>query len=170
MSILVNPGAALADGFRESGLDTAGVPGVFTLMFQQPPLAFQTSAVTGQRSVGSDDSMTRHDDPNRIGTICETNSSHSFRASDLLGKLSVRNGGTPGNIPQFLPDTALKGRAGRFDGYIVDRSNVTREVAVDRIPQAVRIMSGFKLESSFPVVHPQEAQHAFFVISPIEGT
>ncbi len=139
-------------------------------MFQQPPLAFQTSAVTGQRSVRSDDAMTRHDNPNRIETIRETDGSHSFGPSDLLGKLSVRNGGTPGNVPQFLPDTALKGCAGRFDGYIVDRSKVTREVAVDRIPQAMRIMSRFKLEPIFSIVQPQEAPHAFFVVGPIDST
>jgi len=48
VSIPVNPGAATADDFRESGLDTAGASGVLALMLQQPPLAFQASAVTGQ--------------------------------------------------------------------------------------------------------------------------
>src|ERR1700722_13589478 len=114
--------------------------------------------------------MTRYDDPNWIGAIRETHGSHRFGARDSPGELSIRNGRAGGDSPQFVPDAALKCCASRLYRYIVYRSDVTRKIAVDRIPQAMRIVSRFELEHIFSIVQSQQAQHARFIVSPIDGT
>jgi hypothetical protein len=113
--------------------------------------------------------MTGHDDSNRIGAIRETNGSHSLGASDLLRKLSIRNDGAAGDSPEFIPNAALKECASRFDRYIVYRFNATRKVTIDRIPEAMRIVSRFEIEPILSIVQPQQTQHARFVVSPIDG-
>ena len=119
-------------------------------MLQQPSLAFQTPTVAGEGSVRPDDAMTGHDDPDGIRAIRETYGSHSLGAADLLGEFSVGNGGAAGDLPQFLPDAALKGRASRLYGYRVYGFDVTRKVTVDCIPETMRIVGRFEVESIFP--------------------
>jgi hypothetical protein len=54
-------------------------------------------------------------------------------------------------------------------GYVVYRFDITGEVTVKLIPQAMRIASRFEIETILSIVEPQQAQHAVFEISPVEG-
>src|SRR5258708_1344198 len=101
--------------------------------------------------------MTRHNEPDWIGAIRHTNSPHGLRASNLLGKFSVRERRTAGDLAQFIPDATLKCRSRRLHRDLVDRFDVTREVTVDRIPKSVRIVSRFEIESILAVVQAQKA-------------
>jgi hypothetical protein len=58
-------------------------------MSEQPPLALEASAIASEGSVRSYDPMTRHDDPDRIRSVGETNGSDSLRASDSFGETAV---------------------------------------------------------------------------------
>ena len=83
-SILCEYGKSLMDGFP-----TEFPSGAF--VFKKPGLAFHTAAIAGERTVGSDDSMARHHNTDRIRTVGQADGSDSSRPADLLGKVRIRS-------------------------------------------------------------------------------
>ena len=89
-------------------------------MVQQPPFAFDASAIARQRAIRSDDTMTGHDNRNRIGPIGQPNRADSGGTADALGEFPIRSGRATGNPAQRLPDLLLEGRPTGLDGDPVD--------------------------------------------------
>src|SRR6516165_8623931 len=98
-------------------------------MIEQPLLAAQTAAITGQRPIGTDDSVTRHDDRDRIGAICPPNRAHGVGLIDPRGKARIAQGLAHRNGSEGRPDPALKRRAVRGPAYLVESLKVTGKIA-----------------------------------------
>ena len=73
--------------FWGKGLQLEALPVAF--MFQKPALAFDAAAVSGERTVGSDHSVTRDDNADRVRTVGEANCPDSYGPADLLGEFCV---------------------------------------------------------------------------------
>src|SRR5271154_2505581 len=81
------------------------------LMREQPPLAFQAAPESGERTVGADDTMTGHDDADRISAVRQSDRARGAGIADALRLLAVAQGLAIANLRQALPHTLLKLRA-----------------------------------------------------------
>jgi hypothetical protein len=71
----------------ELGLQLEGLRLAF--VFQKPALAFDTAAVSGERTVGSDHSVTGDDNADGVRTVGEANCPDRGGPADLLGEFCV---------------------------------------------------------------------------------
>src|SRR4051812_2882103 len=100
-------------------------------MFQQPLLAWQSAAIAGQLTVGADHPMARDYDADRIQTVRGAHCPTRSRPTDRGGELTIAARFASWNLPQGLPNFALKRRAVRRDRQVVDRTQVTVEIRVE---------------------------------------
>jgi len=80
---------------------------------EQPALALDAAAVAGETAVGADDAMARHDDPDRVVTVRESNRARCVRRTDATRQFAIRRGGAELHIEQRAPHGALKVRTAR---------------------------------------------------------
>ena len=65
---------------------------VGALVGEQPSLTIEPAAITGQRSIGPDNPMTRNNNGDGIGAVGDPNCGHSFGTSDLGRKRAIAGG------------------------------------------------------------------------------
>src|SRR5260370_15986714 len=111
--------------------------GTCAFMFQEPSLAFHTSAVAGEGAIGSDDTVTRHHNPDGIWAVGQTDCPDCGWPADLFGEFRIRDRGAACDLSQSAPYLALKGRAVGLDGQVFDCRKISAEVASDHIGQAI---------------------------------
>ena len=58
-------------------------------MREQPTLAMQAAAITGEALVRADDAMAGQDDRDRIGAVGGADGAHGFRQADFRGERAV---------------------------------------------------------------------------------
>src|SRR5882757_11268876 len=79
-----------------------------SFMRQQPALAFDPSAEAGQRSVGANDSMARHDDRYGITSIGQAHRTRRVGFIDMPCQTAVAPRLAVADLGQHLPHSALK--------------------------------------------------------------
>jgi hypothetical protein len=121
-------------------------------MVQQPTLSFDSSAVTGQRTIRPNDAMTGNDHAHWIRTVSEPYGSHSRGLADLLRQIPITNRRSTGNLSERAPDCTLERRTGGFYWQAIKRGKISRKIASDGISEPVRISSRLKGESICAVV------------------
>src|SRR5262249_42275538 len=97
-------------------------PDKSALVRQKPSLAPETAGVPGERTIRSDDAMTRHYDGKWISAIDRTHRSDRSRSSDLSGELRVGDRVARRNSTKRGPYLLLKRRPACLHGERVDRS------------------------------------------------
>src|ERR1700722_12876396 len=102
-------------------------------MLQKPAFALDASAVTCEGAIGSDDAVTRHDDSDRVGAVCETDCSDGVGSADLFGQLSVRDGCAVRDLSQRAPYLTLEGRASCAYGELVDCLELSCKVTLHHV-------------------------------------
>ena len=70
-------------------------------MIQQPALAVDTARVACQRTVGTDDTVTRDDYRDRVLRVCQPNCPHGFWIPNAFCELGVAPCRASGNAAQF---------------------------------------------------------------------
>src|SRR5271155_2605230 len=80
-------------------------------MREQPALARDSSAESGQRAIRSDHPMTRHHDRDGIAAVGEAHRARCLRITDTLSLLAVGTGFAIGYLQEVAPGTPLKFRA-----------------------------------------------------------
>src|SRR5688500_14875958 len=77
-------------------------------MCEQPLLALDAAAVTGQRSVRSDDAMAGNDHRNRVCAVRRADRANRRGSSDALRELGIGDRVAVGNAQQLVPDRELE--------------------------------------------------------------
>src|SRR3954452_8908411 len=91
-----------------SGSHQRRAPG---LEVEQRPLGRQPAAVAGERAVGADHAVARHDDRDRVLAVGGADGAERGRVPDLAGDLAVGGGLPVRDLQQRIPDQALERRA-----------------------------------------------------------
>src|ERR1700730_13511592 len=78
-----------------------------TLMRQQPFLALDTAADTGQRAICADHSGTGNDDGNGIAAIRQTHRTRAIGVPQAFGELAIAPGFSERDLQKFVPHTLL---------------------------------------------------------------
>src|SRR5205823_7451754 len=78
---------------------------------QQLLLALQSARVSGKRSVGADDPMTRNDNAQRIASGCGAYGARTSRMTDAQCKRRISGRLAPRNLRNRIPHVALKRRS-----------------------------------------------------------
>ncbi len=121
-------------------------------MLQQPALSLDAAAIAGQRSVRSNHSMARHHHSNRIRPIRQSNRPHCSRIPNPLGQLAIRDRRPTRNLTQRPPHLLLKLRPRSLHRNAINRSQITREVALHYRRHSARISCRFQAESILAIV------------------
>ena len=131
--------------------------------------AFDASSVAGEGAAGADDAVAGHEDGDRVRAVGEAHGAGGFGSSDALGKLRVADGGSARDVAEGAPDLALKRRAGGFYGNVVERGEISGEIAAEAIGEAVRVGGWLEGEAVCAVVTAEQAEHSIFVVGPVDG-
>ena len=132
-------------------------------MVQEPALAFDATAVSSEGAVGADNAVAGENDCDGIGSIGRADRADGSGMADLLGEFAVGDGGAAGDGAEGLPDFALKGGAGGFDGEIVDGVEFSAEVASKGCGEAVGIARRFKVKLAASILISEVAMDRVFV-------
>src|SRR6185436_20651012 len=103
-----------------------------TFVFEQPALAFESSAVAGERTVGADEAMAGNHDADRVGAVSEADRTHRQRTLQPLRHAPVAQRRSSGDLPQGAPYVALERRAAGLDGNLFDGLQFACEIALQR--------------------------------------
>src|SRR4051794_35025456 len=103
-------------------------------MLQQPFLAVDAAAVTGQRAIHADHAMAGYDDTDRVQAIGGPGRAHRLRPAAAGGELGIGPGLTRADLAQSSPDLALERRPGTFDRDRIDRGEIAGEERLQPIP------------------------------------
>src|SRR5688572_18152374 len=101
-------------------------------MCEQPLLALDAAAVSGQRPVRSDHAMTRDDHRNRIRAVGRTDRTNRGRLADATRELAVRDRVAVRKLEQRVPDRQLKWCSARRE-LEIERLALARKIFVDLI-------------------------------------
>jgi len=135
-------------------------------VLQQPALAVESAAVAGQLSIRSDHSMARHHDPDRVGTVGETNGPAGGGVAYTSGQFAVRGGSTGWDLAQRRPHSELERRAVGFNRYSVDGGDLAFKIRSQRATNSRGRGSG--CQAAVTVMHLQQPVEAVFVISEVQ--
>src|SRR5690606_2341368 len=134
---------------------------------QQPALALQPACVTGQGSLGADDAVAGHDDPDRIGSVGQPHGAHRRGLADGLRQLAVAPGPSRRNGAQRRPDRALEVGAAGLHGEAVQRRQVAVEIGGDGVPHPLRRAAGRQL--NLAVMTGQQRHHPRLIVGEVES-
>ena len=99
------------------------------LEFEQPALAVEAAGVAGERPVGADDSVARHEDADRIAAHRAAHAPREVAIAEALGEIAVRDCLAERDLAQHRPHRVLE--------LIADRRE--REVEADASPGEVLV-------------------------------
>src|SRR5579862_7299476 len=86
------------------------------LVVKQPAFTLDASAITGKRSVGTDDAMAGHHHADRVGAVGKADRTDGSGAADAPREFPVRDRRATGNLTKCPPDLLLERCAGGLDG------------------------------------------------------
>jgi hypothetical protein len=136
-----------------------------TLELKEMGLGVQSSSETGELSRGADDTVTWHDDGDRIPAICSADSSCRAGISQLRRELAIGAGFTEGDTQEDLPDLLLKWCASHIERH-GERVSLAREIFVQlglgsKQDRVVRVFD-YVIETHTPriIVLPKDGNHA----------
>jgi hypothetical protein len=98
---------------------------------EEPPLAPEASAVTGQRGVPADEPVAGDDDGYRIATVRGPDRTRGGAEPEGVGEVSVAPGATGPDPTQCLPDPPLERRATGIHRDPVHHREVAGQIGAD---------------------------------------
>src|SRR5688572_7818415 len=119
-------------GAAESSTTSMFVDAADTFVLEQPALALEPAAVTGQRAVGSDEAMAGNHQADWIRAVREAHRADRQRTLQPVRHAPVAERRSRGNCAQRAPHVALERRAAGLDGNLVDGLQFAREIAAQR--------------------------------------
>src|SRR5690606_30755763 len=99
------------------------------LVLEQPALAEEPAAVPRERAVGADHPVAGDDDADRVRAVREPDGAGRRRLPEARGKGAVGRRRAGRDLAQRLPEAPLELRAAGLHRDLVERAQVTREVA-----------------------------------------
>lgn len=138
------------------------------LMVEEPAFALDAAAVSGERSIGSDDAVAGHNDRDRIGAVGCAYGSHGIGMADLRGELAVGGRFSAGNGAEGAPHLLLKGCAAGVDLEVIDCVQVAGEVACESFGQAVWVSLELEIKLANAVAIGQVAVDRVVVLGEEE--
>ena len=100
---------------------------------EQETFAIQPAAVTGQRAVFTNHTMTRNDDGNGVAPIGEADRTHGLGVADATRLFAVADRFAVGNVEERLPDAELKRGALQIERH-VERAQFPGKIRVELHP------------------------------------
>jgi hypothetical protein len=97
---------------------------------EQPALAREAAAIAGERMVGANHPVARHDDGDRIRANGKADRAHRRGAADGRRENGIARRRTGRDAAQGGPDRVLERRPAGRDRDIVDRREVAFEIGV----------------------------------------
>lgn len=137
-------------------------------MFEQPLLPGESTAVTGECTVGADHAVAGDHDADQVCTVCESDGANGFGPTDLLCELTIRERLPAGDRAQRVPYLALELRATEHDLNTIEGEEIAVEVAEDLFRDGGTYGGGVKLHLLLTVLLLQEAVQACLAILPID--
>src|SRR5262245_50882664 len=108
------------------------------LVLEQPALALETAAEAGERSVGADHAMTRHDDADRIRAVRVPDGADGVGATNAFRELRVGERRADWNRPQRSPHATLKLRAAGFRRQRIQCVELAGDIRFERVANRAR--------------------------------
>src|SRR5690606_14388588 len=137
-------------------------------VLEQPALAGEPAAETGQRTVRTDDAVAGDDDADGIRAVGEPDRAHGFRPPDGPRQSTVVRGRAGRDLPQRAPDGALEFGAGRLDLDGVERSQLALEPGAERLPNLGRQAARHELHAVLAIMPTQQPARTAFIILEVE--
>jgi hypothetical protein len=94
--------------------------------------------------------MARHDDPDRVGPVRETNRAHGGRTTDPPRKLAVRARLSTGNLAQRAPHRPLEFRASGVDRQAIDGAQLAAKICFEGTRVSAGVARWDHHDSSLP--------------------
>src|SRR5262245_4374909 len=102
---------------------------------QQPLFSLETAAVPRERTIRTDDSVTRHDDADWVVTVRQADGSRGIVMTDAFCKCAIAHRCAKRNIDERTPYGFLERRPGRIELYI-EVLQFTREISCELFAHA----------------------------------
>ena len=138
-------------------------------MAEQPTLAVEAAAKTGERVIGADHAMTGHNDGDRIGAIGKADGADRLRPPDLGGQCAIAQRLADRNGAQRRPDFALE-RCAHCHSHrdLRKRLKVAGEIGVERKTDSAGagVVGGEGRARAIGAFQP--LQEALFVFVPMQ--
>ena len=141
-------------------------------MNEQPALPADAAAISGEASIGTDESVARNHNGNRVCAVGQTNRTDRFRVPQLTRQCSITQRCAGLDRSECCPNLALKRSASGCDRDSIDRAEIAREVVADRAPNCCGCGTVLYREvmSFRSVMESKETPHARLKVVKVQST